>query len=101
MITVEEGEDVAPFKDYVVEESAAPAPAEPAAAEPTPAPTPTTPPPAAAPAPMAAPTGGRVVASPLAHMLAKDMGYDISTIVGTGPDGRIIADDVREFDPST
>ena len=34
-------------------------------------------------------------------MLAKDMGYDISTIVGTGPDGRIIADDVREFDPST
>lgn len=108
MITVEEGEDVAPFKDYVVEAAAAPAPAaEPATPEPapTPAPTPATPPPApaaaATPAPAAAPAGGRVVASPLAHMLAKDMGYDISNIVGTGPDGRIIADDVREFDPSS
>eukprot|EP00526_Cylindrotheca_closterium_P011321 CAMPEP_0113626286 /NCGR_PEP_ID=MMETSP0017_2-20120614/13594_1 /TAXON_ID=2856 /ORGANISM="Cylindrotheca closterium" /LENGTH=480 /DNA_ID=CAMNT_0000536461 /DNA_START=141 /DNA_END=1583 /DNA_ORIENTATION=- /assembly_acc=CAM_ASM_000147 len=104
MITVEEGEDVSSFADYVLEESAAPAPAEPAAAAapaPTPAPTPVTPPPAAASAPAAAPSGGRVVASPLAHMLAKDMGYDISTVAGTGPDGRIIADDIREFDPST
>ncbi|CAJ1930454.1 unnamed protein product [Cylindrotheca closterium] len=102
MITVEEGEDISAFADYVLEESAAPAPAEPAAAEPAPTPAPTpTPPPAAAPAPAAAPSGGRVVASPLAHMLAKDMGYDISSIVGTGPDGRIIADDVKEFDPST
>lgn len=99
MITVEEGEDVSGFADYVVEESAAPA--EPApAAEPTPAPA-ATPPPTPAAAPAAAPSGGRVVASPLAHMLAKDMGYDISTIVGTGPDARIIADDVREFDPSS
>jgi len=103
LITVEEGVDVAPFADYVLEESVAPAAApaepEPAAAPVEAAPAPATPPPAPTSAP--APTGGRIVASPLAHMLAKDMGYDLFTIVGTGPDGRIIADDIREFSPST
>lgn len=100
LVTVEEGEDAAPFADYVVEESQAPAAAAPA--EPEPAAAPDTPTPIApTPTPISAtPTGDRVVASPLAHMLAKDMGYDISTIVGTGPGGRIIADDVREFEPS-
>jgi pyruvate dehydrogenase E2 component (dihydrolipoamide acetyltransferase) len=39
------------------------------------------------------------VASPLAHMLAKEMGFDIMTIAGSGPGGRIIAADVREFVP--
>lgn len=106
MITVEDEDDVGAFKDYVVEASAA-APA-PAAAEPVAepaAPTPAAPPtPAAAPTP-AAPVastnaGGKVVASPLAHMIAKDMGYDITAIQGSGPGGRIIADDVREFVPS-
>ena len=33
-------------------------------------------------------------------MIAKDMGYDISTIPGTGPDGRVVAADVKEFVPS-
>jgi pyruvate dehydrogenase E2 component (dihydrolipoamide acetyltransferase) len=50
------------------------------------------------------PTSGverkRVVASPLAHMIAKDLGYDISTIYGSGPGGRVIAADVKEFLPS-
>jgi pyruvate dehydrogenase E2 component (dihydrolipoamide acetyltransferase) len=103
LITVEEEADVAAFKDYVLEASAAPAePAAPVEAPaPAPAPAPT---PAPTPAPVAAvaspPAGGRVVASPLAHMLAKDMGHDISTIVGTGPGGRVIAADVREFIPT-
>jgi len=45
---------------------------------------------------------GRTVASPLAWTVAKDKGLDLSSIaiVGTGPEGRIIADDVREFIPS-
>lgn len=103
-ITVEEEEDAAAFADYVLEEApaAAATPEPPAAAAPaTPAP-PTPPPAAAAPAPStsAPPSGGPVVASPLAHMLAKDMGYDISTIPGTGPGGRVIAADVKEFVPS-
>jgi pyruvate dehydrogenase E2 component (dihydrolipoamide acetyltransferase) len=47
------------------------------------------------------PSGGKVIASPLAHMLAKDMGYDVSQILGTGPGGRIIAADVKEYSPSS
>jgi pyruvate dehydrogenase E2 component (dihydrolipoamide acetyltransferase) len=49
---------------------------------------------AAAPA-TAASAGGRVVASPLAKKMATDMGVDISTVVGTGPEGRITAADVQ------
>jgi pyruvate dehydrogenase E2 component (dihydrolipoamide acetyltransferase) len=100
MITVEDQGDVAAFKDYVLEGStaASPAPAAEAAAVAAPVSIPAAPL-AATPAP--APAGGRVIASPLAHMIAKDMGYDIATIPGTGPCGRIIADDVREFAPST
>ncbi|KAL3903912.1 MAG: hypothetical protein SGILL_010266, partial [Bacillariaceae sp.] len=98
LITVEEEDDVAAFKDYVLEASSSPA------AVPVPAPAVEVAAPAApaasAPTPVAAPSGGRVVASPLAHMIAKDMGHDIGTIPGTGPDGRIIAVDVREFVPS-
>jgi pyruvate dehydrogenase E2 component (dihydrolipoamide acetyltransferase) len=75
---------------------APPAPVAPPAAA---AAAPPTPPPAAAAAPVA-PAGGRVVASPLAHMIAKDMGYEISAVPGTGPAGRIVAADVREFVPS-
>lgn len=102
MITVEEEEDAAAFASYVVEDSSSDAaPPAPAAEAPAPAAPEPVAAAAAAPAPAAAaPTGGRVVASPLAHMISKDMGYDISTIPGTGPDGRIIAADVREFVPS-
>jgi len=104
MVIVEDAADVAAFADFEAPDSGTPVEA-PAATEATPPP----PPPAAeaatpeAPAPAAAipqPSGGRVVASPLAHMLAKEMGHDISAIPGTGPDGRIIAADVKEFTPS-
>jgi pyruvate/2-oxoglutarate dehydrogenase complex dihydrolipoamide acyltransferase (E2) component len=43
----------------------------------------------------AASAGGRVVASPMAKNMADEMGIDISTVVGTGPDGRITASDVQ------
>ena len=104
LITVEEEEDVAAFKDYVLGASSSSAPPPAAVEEPaapaTPAASTSPPPPAPAAATVPAPSGGRVVASPLAHMIAKDMGYDIGTISGTGPGGRVIADDVREFVPS-
>eukprot|EP00577_Skeletonema_sp_RCC1716_P010923 CAMPEP_0113413036 /NCGR_PEP_ID=MMETSP0013_2-20120614/23180_1 /TAXON_ID=2843 ORGANISM="Skeletonema costatum, Strain 1716" /NCGR_SAMPLE_ID=MMETSP0013_2 /ASSEMBLY_ACC=CAM_ASM_000158 /LENGTH=505 /DNA_ID=CAMNT_0000299621 /DNA_START=70 /DNA_END=1587 /DNA_ORIENTATION=- /assembly_acc=CAM_ASM_000158 len=104
LVTVEDEADVPSFKDFVVE-AAAPAAAPVEEAAPTPAPTPVAaaPTPAAAPA-AAAPTGERVLASPRAHTLAKEKGYgEISAlrIVGTGPGGRIIAQDVLEYDPST
>jgi pyruvate dehydrogenase E2 component (dihydrolipoamide acetyltransferase) len=61
--------------------------------------------PAAAPAPAAVSTtvtsaasaDGRVKASPLAKMLAKDKGIDLSHVRGSGDGGRIIKSDVDNF----
>jgi pyruvate dehydrogenase E2 component (dihydrolipoamide acetyltransferase) len=39
--------------------------------------------------------GGRVKASPLARRLARERGVDLSSLRGTGPDGRIVAEDVE------
>lgn len=44
--------------------------------------------------------GGKIKASPLARKLAKDMGYDISKINGSGDFGRIIKRDVEAYTPS-
>jgi pyruvate dehydrogenase E2 component (dihydrolipoamide acetyltransferase) len=38
---------------------------------------------------------GRVKASPLARRLAREKGIDIATLTGSGPEGRIVADDVE------
>ena len=45
----------------------------------------------------AAANGGRVKASPLARRLAREKGIDVSQISGTGPEGRIVAEDVERF----
>ena len=90
----------------------APAPAAPAAAA-APAATPPTPPPVAAAPVAAAPvaaapvaaapvvaapvvSNGRVVASPRAKKLASQMGVDLATVRGSGPHGRIQAEDVEQ-----
>ena len=39
--------------------------------------------------------GGRVKASPLARRLAKERGIDLAGLQGTGPEGRIVAEDVE------
>jgi pyruvate dehydrogenase E2 component (dihydrolipoamide acetyltransferase) len=86
------------------EPEAAPAPEAAAAPTPTPepqaaapeAPTPT--PAAAAPAPAPTPvkrTDGRVIATPYAKKRAKELGVDLSTLAGSGPNGRITATDVE------
>ena len=72
--------------------AAAPAPAAPVAvpAPPAPAATP-------APAPVAAPASsasGRLVASPRAKKLASQLGVDLGALRGSGPHGRIQAEDV-------
>jgi pyruvate dehydrogenase E2 component (dihydrolipoyllysine-residue acetyltransferase) len=71
-----------------VETAAAPAEAseQAPAAAPEPAP--------AAPEPRAA--GEHVKASPLARRIARERGVDLSQIVGTGPEGRVIAEDVEK-----
>jgi pyruvate dehydrogenase E2 component (dihydrolipoyllysine-residue acetyltransferase) len=39
--------------------------------------------------------GGRIKASPLARRIARERGIDLAQIQGTGPDGRIVAEDVE------
>jgi pyruvate dehydrogenase E2 component (dihydrolipoamide acetyltransferase) len=39
--------------------------------------------------------GGRIKASPLARRLAKERGIELSSLRGTGPEGRIVAEDVE------
>ena len=111
-IVVENKEDIAAFanatKDSIESDGAGDAPA-PAASEPsapvttTPAPEPSAPAatPAATPAapaatPAATPAPDRVLISPLAKTILKNSGADInlSSIKGSGPEGRILGSDV-------
>src|SRR5437667_9242667 len=39
--------------------------------------------------------GGRIKASPLARRIARERGVELAAIQGTGPDGRIVAEDVE------
>jgi pyruvate dehydrogenase E2 component (dihydrolipoamide acetyltransferase) len=48
----------------------------------------------APPAP-ARPKGAPVRATPLVRRIAKDLGVDLATVAGTGPQGRVTEDDVR------
>ena len=81
---------------------AAPAPAAaapaPAAAAPAAPPAPAAPA-APAPAPVAAAPqpreDGRIIATPYAKKLAKELGVDLATVAGSGPAGRITAADVE------
>ena len=64
-----------------------------------PAPAPAPAPAAAAPAAPAA-SGERIIASPLAKRIAADNGIDLAQVKGTGPNGRIVKEDVENFTPS-
>lgn len=87
--------DIPTLQAYAATLSGAPPPAAAAAAPAAPAAPAAK---AAAPAAKAvsAPTGDRVVASPLAKKKAEELGIDIATVTGTGPNGRITASDVEE-----
>jgi pyruvate dehydrogenase E2 component (dihydrolipoamide acetyltransferase) len=110
LIVVEDAADVDAFKEYTIQAGVATPSSDPretksvapitAPAPPSP-PTVNSPPPTSTGTPSPASTGGRVVASPLAWTLAKEKGLNLSSvaIIGTGPDGRIIANDVREYIP--
>jgi len=77
----------------VVEVAAPPAP-EPAPAEASPA----TPAVEAPPPVVSSTTNGRIKASPLARRIARERGVDLASVRGTGPDGRIVAEDVERAD---
>lgn len=88
LIASEEG-DIPALQAYAATLTGAPAPAAAAPAAPAAAA------PRAAAAPKVAATGDRIVASPLAKKNAEALGVDLSTVAGTGPDGRITAADVE------
>jgi pyruvate dehydrogenase E2 component (dihydrolipoamide acetyltransferase) len=44
--------------------------------------------------------GGRIFATPFARSIALEKGIDLSAVKGTGPDGQIRADDVKNFTPA-
>ncbi|WP_299122498.1 pyruvate dehydrogenase complex dihydrolipoamide acetyltransferase [uncultured Tenacibaculum sp.] len=44
-------------------------------------------------------SGGRIFASPLAKKIAKDKGYNLADIKGSGENGRIVKKDVENFTP--
>jgi pyruvate dehydrogenase E2 component (dihydrolipoamide acetyltransferase) len=49
-----------------------------------------------------APSGnGRIKASPLARRIARERGIDLSVVAGTGPEGRVVAEDVERAAAST
>ncbi len=52
------------------------------------------------PQPVTTVSEGRVKASPLARRIAKELGYDISKIPGTGDNGRIVKRDVEAYRPA-
>jgi len=81
--------------------ASAPAPATPAQAEPQAEEAPSdTVSQGAVPAPETEPSarapGERVKASPLARRIARERGIDLAALTGTGPDGRIIAEDLEK-----
>ncbi|WP_372794671.1 dihydrolipoamide acetyltransferase family protein [Pontiella sp.] len=84
----DEGEDISAMRPADESPAAAPAPAAPAAEEKA------APAPAPAAAPVAAAVSATGLASPRAKNLAAKKGVDISTIAGTGPNGRVIERDV-------
>ena len=45
--------------------------------------------------------GGRVKASPLARRIARERGIDLASLSGTGPEGRIVAEDVERAEAGT
>ncbi len=55
--------------------------------------------PAPAPQTETASSNGRVKASPLAKKMARDMGYDIANIQGTGENGRVTRRDIENYKP--
>ncbi|KAJ1277452.1 hypothetical protein BS78_04G005100 [Paspalum vaginatum] len=103
-ITVEEEGDIEKFKDYKpsssaesvgpAESKAQPEPSQPKVEEKEPAKAPE------AKAPKieeASQSGDRIFASPIARKLAEDNNVPLSSVKGTGPDGRILKADIEDY----
>jgi len=98
-VLAEHKADIDAFEDFEADPprgsapKAVPPPVTPAPA-PAPAPAPSS---AAAPPPPRRDPGERIVASPLAKVLASERGIDLAGVQGSGPGGRITREDVENF----
>ena len=91
-VILEEGEDAGAIKAGAPAAAPAPKPTvAPSSSATAPAPTPGKAMRAPAPA-----TGGRVFASPLAKRIAQEHGLDLSKIIGSGPNGRVVRADIEK-----
>ena len=45
--------------------------------------------------------GKKVLATPVARKMAKDLGVDITTVMGTGPNGRVMKEDIQKAKTET
>lgn len=104
-IFAEEGDDLSAAAQMATEAASSP-PASAQQQPPEPAPvaqSPSTP--VSAPQPQEIkpeiPKGDRIFASPIAKKIALEKGIPLAKIKGTGPDGRIIRDDVERYQPPT
>ena len=98
-VLVENKADIEAFKDYTGDAPSA-APSSPAAAAPQAAASPSAASSSQAARAQQQQGGNRVFASPLAIRTAGEKGINVNDIRGTGPNGRVVAADVREFTPS-
>jgi len=105
-IVVPEGDVEVGATVAVIEADGAAAPGPTEGGAPAPEPAPAEPhaetPPAEAPRASArAVPAARVKASPLARRIARERGLDLAALTGTGPDGRILAEDVAQAGTAT
>jgi pyruvate dehydrogenase E2 component (dihydrolipoamide acetyltransferase) len=94
-----EGTEVAPLLAANAAGTVAEAPAEKKEASPAPVATTTVAETKATETPVANTVNGRILASPLAKKIAKDKGFNLADIKGSGENGRIIKKDVENFTP--
>jgi pyruvate dehydrogenase E2 component (dihydrolipoamide acetyltransferase) len=103
-ILAEEGDDLSGAAQFASDSSSAPSSApkqekapEPAAPAEAPKPAPSDPKPQEAKSEL--PTGERIFASPIAKKIALEKGIPLAKIKGTGPEGRILREDVEKYQP--
>ncbi|MCL4128998.1 UNVERIFIED_CONTAM: hypothetical protein GTU68_017621 [Idotea baltica] len=96
----DEGEDISGLLNGSADSGATEAVAAPKAEEPVAAPAPTEAVSASEAQPVATNDGQRIFASPLAKKIAADKGIDLSTVSGSGDNGRIVKKDIENYQPS-
>ncbi|KAJ7181783.1 dihydrolipoamide acetyltransferase [Mycena crocata] len=104
-IVAEEGDDLSGASDMASKASSAPAPKaestpEPPKAESAPSPPKSSSSSASSKEKADLPSSNRIFASPIAKKIALERGIPLGQLTGSGPDGRIIREDVEKYQPS-